>query len=752
MTTAYLSRISFAIPTADLAAFQTALNAATGLASDLTATYPTETIGGVNYYVGDIACTDAQKTALLAFFDASSNRRYNVRAWGSDAIVDAGPTTIDVGRVFNAARMGDDAANFKTIDDIKSVVYARWVSDYVTNVTGTWQPQASNTPLPSTINSPGSGCIYNPQVFRGGSYVPAVLSEGQSFGLILSALNGDKTLFSTIWNRTKLTLQTKINDKTLYFARYFDTNQPSYGGSAPDGDLVCALALAIAYEKGWGSTYLTDMQAMAADMWTRYVASHGGRYVFCGAANNDALSSPHWNNDPVYGSLVFSNYQAIQAFRKLAQHDTARSAQWSQLITDSLYFVAEAAKLHAHKLPPESFRVRPSGAVEIGEQTGNRLRHWNTVSRFFLYLAWAAAEGHQASIDFIRNQPCAQRYRETYSALGTLPSAWNTDGTTTAGTDGVMNLAAFAAMESVINPGLAKRVVTDIQALYHAGTCKWHWDNDTNFVQFGTFCGLLIAGKILGARPALSAWPASAATRKLFYQANANNLTLDTSNRIAQWNNALGTGYNLTQATDANKPIYVPSDRFGLPCVRFDGVDDFMQLTGTIDLIKNVGSCSLIVAARLNSLSALQYILSAQAPTNYRIRFGALIQATGKLGIEAQTLDADAASTILAEATASQIAGAISVLRFDINYQNPTKASGRIISRGSEKLAATQFSNASSSLTSNTNLSKFTIGGYNGATNPFSGDIYALAMTTGGLPSDQAWADIRAWLKEYGVK
>lgn len=747
------------IPTGDLTGLRTALSAGSGLVADASAAFPTVTVNSIDYLAGNVACTEAMRAALVAFFEAAPGRRYYVRDWDGDVITACGPTQQDAGKAFNVAGLVADADNYNTINSVMAGAWTTWLSDYVTNVTGTWQPHANAASPPATINSTGTGIVYNPQVYRSGSYVPGMLSEGQSFGMLLSALNNDPAWFYNIWNRTKILLQTRTApDKTLYWARYFSDNALGYG-TAPDGDLLCCLALGLGHLRGWGSgAYLTDLQALGASLIEKCVATHGGRLVFSAASRNDNNGSIKWIDDPDVGTLVFPHYLIIPAFRMMAQLDTANTATWTQLIDDSLYFIKRASEVAAENykyghLPPETFRVYPDGSVHLSEQTGNRQKHWYSVARVFLFMAMAAADGHQASINFLRDEPCAQKYREYYAAYpGTLPTHWNTDGSYESGTnDSVCVLATMAAMESVQNPAFAKTLVADVQALYLSGTKKWFWNDDSNFIQFITFAGLLTAGKILGKQQAALVWPASAPSRKLHYIAQRSSVTIDSSNRVSQWNNAVAGGYNLTQTTDGYKPLFIPSNRFGLPAVRFDGIDDFLKLTGTLDLIKNVGQCSFLMAASFNSFAASQYLMSAQAPSPYRMRFGPRITSGGLLSIEAVTLDADTASSV-AEGAASLSAG-IHLIRFDVNYQHATHASGRIVVGDDDALAETTFGLATgASNTSNTNLNKFTVGCQNETSAYLNADVYHIVMMTSALPSAQADADIKAAFAAIGVK
>lgn len=58
---------------------------------------------------------------------------------------------------------------------------------------------------------------------------------------------------------------------------------------------------------------------------------------------------------------------------------------------------------------------------------------------------------------------------------------------------------------------------------------------------------------------------------------DASQLALADNAQVASWTDLSGNGYNATQATEAKRPTFKTGIQNGLPIIRFDGLDDFLQ-------------------------------------------------------------------------------------------------------------------------------------------------------------------------------
>jgi hypothetical protein len=82
---------------------------------------------------------------------------------------------------------------------------------------------------------------------------------------------------------------------------------------------------------------------------------------------------------------------------------------------------------------------------------------------------------------------------------------------------------------------------------------------------------------IVSARPAAFS-PASIPNLALWLDAaDASTITVDGSNNVSEWRDKSGNARHLTQGTALNRPSYVTGVLNGLPVVRPDGVNDFLE-------------------------------------------------------------------------------------------------------------------------------------------------------------------------------
>jgi len=92
---------------------------------------------------------------------------------------------------------------------------------------------------------------------------------------------------------------------------------------------------------------------------------------------------------------------------------------------------------------------------------------------------------------------------------------------------------------------------------------------------------------------------------------DANSITgIADGGAIGTWPDLSGLGNDAIQGTESAKPIYVASssDFNNLPTVRFDGVDDWMNLPDVID----VDSFTLFLVGKFNANGFDQYFISGQ--------------------------------------------------------------------------------------------------------------------------------------------
>jgi hypothetical protein len=76
--------------------------------------------------------------------------------------------------------------------------------------------------------------------------------------------------------------------------------------------------------------------------------------------------------------------------------------------------------------------------------------------------------------------------------------------------------------------------------------------------------------------------PADIAGLQIWLKADAIT-GLNDGEPVATWNDSSINGRNLTQATSTKRPLYKTAVQNGLPVMRFDGVDDYLQATFTLN-------------------------------------------------------------------------------------------------------------------------------------------------------------------------
>jgi hypothetical protein len=66
-----------------------------------------------------------------------------------------------------------------------------------------------------------------------------------------------------------------------------------------------------------------------------------------------------------------------------------------------------------------------------------------------------------------------------------------------------------------------------------------------------------------------------------WFKADAGTSTTTDGNPISQWNDQSGNSHNLAQASGSLQPLYKAAIQNGMPVVRFDGSNDYLQVAFT---------------------------------------------------------------------------------------------------------------------------------------------------------------------------
>ncbi|MCC7260144.1 MAG: hypothetical protein IT567_03850 [Alphaproteobacteria bacterium] len=87
---------------------------------------------------------------------------------------------------------------------------------------------------------------------------------------------------------------------------------------------------------------------------------------------------------------------------------------------------------------------------------------------------------------------------------------------------------------------------------------------------------------------------------KLWLKADAG-ITKDGSNKVSAWAGQSGTLNPASQGTATKQPLWVSGGLNGYPVIRFDGVDDYMDMHASyVDILKNVKGGSVFVVEKRN--------------------------------------------------------------------------------------------------------------------------------------------------------
>jgi len=141
--------------------------------------------------------------------------------------------------------------------------------------------------------------------------------------------------------------------------------------------------------------------------------------------------------------------------------------------------------------------------------------------------------------------------------------------------------------------------------------------------------------------------------------------------KVSAWRDKLGTGKLLSQATDANRPLYVPNGLNGLPTMRTES-NNFI-VSGTINLLNNVSGGTILAIFKYPSATFASNtpILSVTTSVNgSRMVLTPNNGATNRFGIRGRRLDSDSALSVASSTSSTGFVNSWVMQCGNIDYAN----------------------------------------------------------------------------------
>jgi endo-1,4-beta-D-glucanase Y len=215
-----------------------------------------------------------------------------------------------------------------------------------------------------------------------------VVSEGIGYGMLLSALNGDKTLFDGLW---KFYTDHLDNDGLMNWSLGIcDAPGNNMANAATDADLDAAMGLVMANTR-WGG-YASAAAGLIAKIKQYETANCNGMDVL--------LPGDAWGG--CKANTVNPSYFAPGYYRVFATIDTANAAFWTQLAADSYTWLA-------------GYQAKMNGLVpETADLSGNPYGGTSTSS----YGYNACRTPWRVAVDYLWNcTPAAKTFLDNVSTF-----------------------------------------------------------------------------------------------------------------------------------------------------------------------------------------------------------------------------------------------------------------------------------------------------------------------------------------------
>jgi endoglucanase len=288
-----------------------------------------------------------------------------------------------------------------------------------------WRPVYGSTTLDKALTQ--SYQHFKTHFMQDGSRVPSqtfggVITEGQSYAMLMAWRQGDKTTFDKTWQWTKRHMQ-RPTDHLLAWqwgpVKNVKTGATTMGimdaNNATDADQDIAYALAKAGRAWNRPDYVRDAKAIINDLWDINVVKLAKRYY---------LTAGPWDGFRSQGMLHQpAGYFAPHVYRLFAQLDPAHP--WLTLLNDGYDWVEACSQLSPSGLPPNWCGITmQTEAATWSDLQGPGARDFGyDAVRIF----WRLAQD--------RHYPQARAYAVRHQALnhfweqhGTTPGGFYADG------------------------------------------------------------------------------------------------------------------------------------------------------------------------------------------------------------------------------------------------------------------------------------------------------------------------------------
>jgi endo-1,4-beta-D-glucanase Y len=312
--------------------------------------------------------------------------------------------------------------------------------------------------------------------FTDDAHPNCAISEGQSYAMLMSVLNGDRKNFDAVWRWTQKNMQRP--DFLFDWQAWTPVNAQDLGRVneiATDGDELIAYALLKAHDR-WGGDYQQEAQKIIGSLWKNTVVQYPALVMIDkkdDARKNGAKKESYQGHFYLSSGIVGHDQKQISidsaylmpyAYREFAKVDKVHRQGWNQLANDAYNTIDACAKLHEANLPPnwaqldmaqQTLSFLPASSPE--EQAQFNAFGYDS-ERVFWHAAIDARLGNSRAVQFLKSHTFLTDYLKRTN--GEIPRGVWANQKVETGSDfkGDMNLLALAQMNIVDPAGIPSRL------------------------------------------------------------------------------------------------------------------------------------------------------------------------------------------------------------------------------------------------------------------------------------------------------